>query len=239
MDTPDESAVGERLYMSPRARQFILVWSGLWLAAVLASAAVDYAETHPAPTRVVAASAAALAFAVMYEIATWVVMSERDVWAGRPWMWAAILGAGAVGLIVAFGGEFIGAFLFVAVMSAMTLPERRGRLAVAAVTLATLAAGLRSGIDSSKTWALVITVFMVGIAMTWVRRMSDLIHELRRAREQVARMAVNEERSGSPETSPTSWGTPFPRSRSRPRWPGDWSGEIRRGPSESCRRSRR
>jgi two-component system response regulator DesR len=51
-----------------------------------------------------------------------------------------------------------------------------------------------AGVDGARTAALLLTVFMVGIAMTWIRRMVVLIRELRAAREQVARLAVSDER---------------------------------------------
>lgn len=186
--------VAHEYELSPRASLFMLVWSGLWLLAVLVSPVVDLAGRHPARSRLVLATVATIAFAVVYEVAVWSVMSEREDWAGRRWVWTAILGAFAVGLALAFGGDFVVAFLFVAVSAAMTLPERQGRIAVAAVSGATLAFGLALGVDSSRTWAFAITVLMIGIALTWVRRMVDLIHQLRQAREQVARLAVNEER---------------------------------------------
>jgi two-component system sensor histidine kinase DesK len=170
----------------------ILVWSAIWLAGVLSAPVANLGSHHPA--RLAAGIVATLAFAAVYEVATWSSMREHVLWPDRPWIWTVILGAFALALVVAFGGDFIAAFLFVAVSAAMTLPERQGRMAVVAVSVATLLGGEFTGIDSSQTWALVITVFMVGIAMTWIRRMVDLIHQLRRAREQVARLAVNQER---------------------------------------------
>jgi two-component system sensor histidine kinase DesK len=65
---------------------------------------------------------------------------------------------------------------------------------VSVVSAATLALCLAYHLDASVIGWLVFETFMLGIAMTWIRSMIILIHQLRDAREQVARLAVNEER---------------------------------------------
>jgi two-component system, NarL family, sensor histidine kinase DesK len=177
-----------------RSRLFMILWTCMWLVLVLISPVVDFAHRNPGSARLATATAATIAFAAVYVFATWSVMTESVVWRRRPWIWTAILCVYAVCLIVSFGSDFIGAFLFVGVSAAMMLPERYGPAAVAGVSAATLATCLVYHVDGSKTAAQVLTIFMLGIAMTWVRRMVVVIHELRKAREQVARLAVNEER---------------------------------------------
>lgn len=120
-------------------------------------------------------------------------MTERASWARRPWIWPAVLALYAAWLVAAFGGEFLGAFLFVASAAGMTLPERFGPAGVTAATAAALLAALLAGVDGSRTAALLLTVFMVSIAVTWIRRMVALIRELRAAREQVARRMVRQD----------------------------------------------
>src|SRR5262245_20883025 len=194
MDLPHEGRASEPGELSPRARLFLIGWSAVWLLAVLASPVVDLAGEHPAPARLGAAVAATLTFAGVYLLSVWSGIRENDLWTRRPWMWTGVLAALAILLVVAFGGDFVAAFLFVGVSAAMTMPGRLEVVAVATVSVATLVAAMVTGLDSSSTWALALTVFMVGIAVTWIRRMTDLIQELRRARRQVARLAVNEER---------------------------------------------
>ena len=177
-----------------RSRAFISIWSCVWLAAVLVAPIVGLADRGAGTDRLVAATLAAAGFAALYLAATWTVMTERASWARWPWVWPAVLALYAVGLVAAFGGEFLGAFLFVAAAAGMTLPERHGPAGVTAVTGTALLAALGAGVDGSRTAALLLTVFMVGIAMTWIRRMVVLIRELRAAREQVARLAVSDER---------------------------------------------
>jgi two-component system, NarL family, sensor histidine kinase DesK len=177
-----------------RSRFFMILWTCMWLVLVLISPLVDFAHRNPGSGRLAVATAATVAFAAIYVFATWSVMTESVAWKRRPWIWTAILCAYAGCLIVSFGSDFIGAFLFVGVSAAMMLPERYGPAAVAAVSAITLATCLAYHVDGSKTAAEVLTIFMLGIAMTWVRRMVVVIHELRKAREQVARLAVNEER---------------------------------------------
>jgi two-component system, NarL family, sensor histidine kinase DesK len=194
MGTPDEGRVAEPGELSPRARLFLVAWSTVWLVAVLISPVLDLADEHPAPARLGAAVAATVAFAAVYLLSVWSGMREHMPWTRRVWMWTAALAALAVLLVAAFGGEFVAAFLFVAVSAAMTMPRRLEVVTVAGVSFATLLAGMATGLDSSSTLALALSVLMVGLAVTWIRRMTDVIQELRRARRQVARLAVNEER---------------------------------------------
>jgi two-component system sensor histidine kinase DesK len=177
-----------------RSRAFISVWSLVWLAAVLVAPVVGLAVRGAGSDRLAAAALAAAGFAAVYLAVTWTVMTERASWLRWPWLWPAILALYAVGLVAAFGGEFLGAFLFVASAAGMTLPERHGPAGVTAATAAALLAALLAGVDGSRTAALLLTVFMVGIAMTWIRRMVVLIRQLRAAREQVAHLAVGDER---------------------------------------------
>ena len=201
MSTEDEQLVtgtdeppGQDPNAPERSRFFMILWTCMWLVLVLISPLVDFAHRNPGSARLAAATVATIAFAAVYVFATWSVMTESAIWRRRPWICTAILGAFAVCLIISFGSDFIGAFLFVAVSAGMMLPERYGPGGVGVVSAATLVACLAYRVDGSKTAALVATIFMLGIAMTWVRRMVVVIHELRRAREQVARLAVNEER---------------------------------------------
>jgi two-component system, NarL family, sensor histidine kinase DesK len=177
-----------------RSRAFISVWSLVWLAAVLVAPIVGLAGRHAGRDRLLGAALAAAGFAAVYLAGTWAVMTKRAPSARWPWGWPAVLALYAVGLVATFGGEFLGAFLFVASTAGMMLPGRSGPAGVTAVTAAALVAALLAGVEGSTTAALLLTVFMVGIAMTWIRRMVMLIHELRAAREQVARLAVSDER---------------------------------------------
>jgi two-component system, NarL family, sensor histidine kinase DesK len=177
-----------------RSRAFISVWSCVWLAAVLVAPIVGLAGRHAGSGRLAAAALAAAGFAAAYLAVTWAVMTERASLARWPWVWPVVLALCAAGLVAAFGGEFLGAFLFVAAAAGMTLPERYGPAGVTTATAAALLAALLAGVDGSRTAALLLTVFMVGIAMTWIRCMVVLIRQLRAAREQVARLAVSDER---------------------------------------------
>jgi two-component system sensor histidine kinase DesK len=177
-----------------RSRLFMILWSCMWLLVVLVPTLVDYVNGAPGSTRVAAATIGTLGFAAVYVTGALSVMRESPLWRRHPWIWTGTLALLAAGLIAAFGGEFVTTLLFVAVSAAMMLPERYGVPAVGVVSAGALVACLAYGVDGSKTAALVITIFMLGVAMTWVRRMVVVIHELRKAREQVARLAVNEER---------------------------------------------
>jgi hypothetical protein len=81
---------------------------------VLVAPIIGLAGRHAGTNRLVAAALASAGFAAVYLAATWSVTTGRASWARRPWVWPAILAMCVAGLVAAFGGEFLGAFLFAA-----------------------------------------------------------------------------------------------------------------------------
>jgi two-component system sensor histidine kinase DesK len=138
-----------------------------------------------------------LAFAALY-IWYWVrAVHARDAWQ------SAVLTAGglvAINLALIFAGGpdaaqgLVYDFIYVVVVLAYGLPWRAGVLACF------LVAGLAAGIDLlfnahiELTISVALLVSLIGLGMVGVRQMLRTIHELNHARDEMARLAVGEER---------------------------------------------
>jgi two-component system sensor histidine kinase DesK len=87
-------------------------------------------------------------------------------------------------------------FMYVVVAAAVTLPTRHAAWAVAAVTFVTSGIYVvRTGWDAAVTsWGDIVPFPLIGIGMIGVSRLVVTVRELRTAREELARLAVAEER---------------------------------------------
>jgi two-component system sensor histidine kinase DesK len=117
--------------------------------------------------------------------------------AGRRGIWAGlVLLAALAGLTLALGapGSFALLFVYVVAAAGLLLPTVPAAVAIAA-TAAAVAAGLAlSGADGSAVTAYGLTIVSVGALTGALGRATRAAHELRAAREQLARLAVSEER---------------------------------------------
>ena len=107
------------------------------------------------------------------------------------------LAALALYLELAYGGGIPYYFMFVVIAAAVTLPTRLAAWTV--VTIVLLVGGihaLRSGLGTvAATWQSAVAPFViVGFSMILVSRLVVTVRELQAAREEIARLAVAEER---------------------------------------------
>jgi two-component system, NarL family, sensor histidine kinase DesK len=87
-------------------------------------------------------------------------------------------------------------FMYVVIAAAVTLPTREAAWAVVAITVCVGAFyALRLGWEAAATsWGDVVPFLLIGIGMVTVSRLVVTVRELRAAREELARLAVAEER---------------------------------------------
>ncbi|TKA06343.1 sensor histidine kinase [Actinacidiphila oryziradicis] len=121
----------------------------------------------------------------------------RDI---APWLAAvALLGAAfALGL----RGQFEGLLIYVSIACAVSLPMRWVLPALTGAALATLVTdlphpvhlGISRASEPNTVFSQLSFVFFLGLMMWFYRRTMMLINELRQAREDLARLAVTEER---------------------------------------------
>jgi two-component system, NarL family, sensor histidine kinase DesK len=97
-------------------------------------------------------------------------------------------------LLVAYGSNWLVLPFYLSAACAVVLPPRRTVPAITAATAVTVTACLSFHMDARITAIFGLQTFMIGLIVIGVRRMRALIAELREAREELARLAVNEER---------------------------------------------
>jgi two-component system, NarL family, sensor histidine kinase DesK len=97
---------------------------------------------------------------------------------------------------LAYGGGVPYRFMYVVIAAAVTLPTRYAAWAIVAVTVAVgWIYVIRSGWETVATsWGDLIPFPLIGIGMIAVSRLVVTVRELREAREEIARLAIAEER---------------------------------------------
>jgi two-component system sensor histidine kinase DesK len=93
-----------------------------------------------------------------------------------------------------FGGGWLSLPIYVSVVMSMALPTRQALRGIAAMALTVLAEGLIGGADGGTVALLVLQVVTLGVLFMSVRNTRILVVELRKAQEEVARLAAGEER---------------------------------------------
>lgn len=172
----------------------------MWLVFPLASV-VDMLGKDLAPIRLLAFLALTVAYVAVY---LWLVLrypfrsgemspSERRFYVAL----LLVLAALALCLEVAFGSGIPYQFMFVVIAAAVTLPTIPAvSTVIALIVLTSVLYALRSGWDTlASSWENAVAPFaIVGFSMIIVSRLVLTVRELRAAREQLARLAVAEER---------------------------------------------
>lgn len=107
-----------------------------------------------------------------------------------------VLAAFALYVELAYSGGVPYRLMYVVIAAAVTLPTREAAWTVAAVTVCAGAvnAGREGWGEILTSWENVVPFPLVGIGMIVVGRLVSTVRELRAAREEIARLAVSEER---------------------------------------------
>src|ERR687890_1347309 len=107
-----------------------------------------------------------------------------------------VLAALALYVELVYGSGVPYRFMYVVIAAAVTLPTREAAWAVVAVTVCIGAFyTIRLGWEAAATsWGDVVPFLLIGIGMITVSRLVVTVRELRVAREEIARLAVAEER---------------------------------------------
>ena len=94
-----------------------------------------------------------------------------------------------------FGGEWLTFFVHTGVAAGLMLPGRDTPAAVAGLSVLAVAVGLATGTGWPTVGRFVLTTSLMGLLFAALARYVATVAELREAREEVARLAVAEERS--------------------------------------------
>jgi two-component system sensor histidine kinase DesK len=170
-----------------------LIWqflSLIWLT-VLIGPLTDALDSSYSVAEKVVIGAAATGFVISYLLVLRAV--RRPVTRGTYAGLAVMAGLLAV-LAIVDHWSWLNAAAFVSVSIGMRLPTPRAVRAVVVLTVATVALAAVLGADADSVYSIGLTCFAVGFLSVGIRRIFEVNTELHVAREDLARLAVAEER---------------------------------------------
>ncbi|MFF8899906.1 sensor histidine kinase [Streptomyces lydicus] len=196
MNGPDTDDNPVRIGTPPRTRRqaFVkAVWIVIWFL-YLAGPIGTLAEGGMSPAREALGWGGLLTFVGVYFVLVFRQMTRRAVPAGV--IRAAVLLLAALAALLAWtlGPNWLVLFTFVCVAVAVTQPFRTSRWAIPAVTAALVLIGTRFPDVRIYLFAYALPCLLSGFAMVGVQHLIRTTEELRAARQEVARLAANEER---------------------------------------------
>lgn len=171
----------------------------LWLL-FLVYPVVVLLQTRPLTARPLIALAALAAFAVVY---AWGVVLRRNWFAHPPidrtpratWIVLAFLAAVPLTLMLTYrDSSWLYLFIYTSTAASMMLPARPASRLVGALTVFIAALGLIMHVDWSTLLYVVLLIPLAGYSVIGSIRMVGTIRDLHAAREEIARLAVSEER---------------------------------------------
>jgi len=158
-------------------------------------------QARPLSARPLVALGAIVVFAAAD---VWIILRSRSGWQSCPqrpgraeWLALSVLAAVPVGLILAYSGDsasWLYLFIYTSTASASVLPERLAGRVIIGLTIIMLALGVVTHADWSALLYVTLLVPAIGYSVIGSIRMTRTIRELRMAREEIARLAVSEER---------------------------------------------
>jgi two-component system sensor histidine kinase DesK len=161
----------------------------------LAGPISDLADSSLSPARIAGIALATALFVALY----WSLLPPAR-WLrrhGNAWVLGtlALLPVIAVAVLVAGAPKsFFALFVYFVVVAGMLLPERVAAVVVCATALGVGIAAAATGSGGGEIAALVLTTLSLGVMMTAFGRIARGNRELRAAREELATLAVSEER---------------------------------------------
>jgi two-component system sensor histidine kinase DesK len=173
-----------------------LTWGAVYLV-FLAYPVIDLATTQRPAWQVAVASLALAAFVVIYLrlVSLRRLMHPLDN-AGRvhPLRYPVALVVLAIGMPLAFGGNFAGLMIYASCALVVSVTPRTGFRVIVVLAAATLGVLLVRHADAGSVLSLTLLTLLCPVGMIGIGRMAALIRELATTREENARLAVSEER---------------------------------------------
>ncbi len=178
------------------------LYAQFWLVCLLFPI-LSLVQMHTTPIRLLMALVGLVLFVALYTWVMWPHPLNRDAHARfrlRPaLLLVAVLTMLVLVLSLAYGTTFLWLFIGVSAVAGIALPTRSAFVTVMVLTLLTLfvAVGESSGIMRAD-WLLIVPLVLLvrglGLDMIGLARLSGAIQALQTAREELARLAVIEER---------------------------------------------
>ncbi|MBV8529584.1 MAG: sensor histidine kinase [Candidatus Dormibacteraeota bacterium] len=187
--SPVSSAFGDRR----RATLVSRLWISVWLLFLIYPISDIFSNHYPGW------KAALLSL----WLAVFVVLYLRTMWSAFPdpkqadatGLWGlGLLTAITLPVVVVLGGNWEGGLIYVTVAAGTVLPARWAVTAALGLGALEVFAVWHAGIGILANWDLYLLTAGLGVMMVFWRRMFTLLIELNKAREEVARLAVSDER---------------------------------------------
>lgn len=180
----DETGAG-----SPRRRRLIGLSVGLLYLIPLGHVVAGYSGA-----KLVFAAIGLTAIVAAYLGAALSVRNWADPVPWYTWAVVGVFTALVVVLPLAFGREWIGLPVYLAVVYAITLPFRWSPIGIVAAPVLAFVQALLLDASVGTAASITLTTFSIGLMMVAFRRARILVNQLRAARGEVARLAATEER---------------------------------------------
>ena len=175
-----------------RARR--LIWIAVWLA-FLVYPISDVVNGHYGALKSAAAAAWFVVFVTLYLATMWAAFGGDPRHPERTPVWPLIaLVVLTVPVIVVYGINWVGGIIYLSVAAGSTLPSRRAYTVIALLAALQVLLVWTGGASVAGNWDLYLLTLGLGVMMLFWRRSLALIADLHEAREEVARLAVSDER---------------------------------------------
>jgi two-component system sensor histidine kinase DesK len=175
-------------------RSYRLAWAAVWLA-FLAYPIADIISHHHSTGWLVAAWASLALFVVLYlrtmSLAVSSNLQPEPAAVGS----LIVLIVATFAMVGAFGPTWGGLIIYLGVATGFSLHNRPALLTLGVIAISTVVVGVAVGASASDLAFDVFLTTALGVTMLGVRRMFQLIVELRQARDRVAQLAAAEQQS--------------------------------------------
>jgi two-component system sensor histidine kinase DesK len=172
-----------------RRRRTIGLTIGLLYLIPLAKVIADYSGT-----KLVFAAVGLGCLVASYLGSTLTIGTWADPVPWYTWVIVGVFTALVIGLPLAFGQEWVGLPVYIGVVYAVTLPFRWSPLGIVAGAGLAFVQSLLLHVSAGTAASITLTTFAIGLMMVAFRRARVLVHQLRAARGEVARLAATDER---------------------------------------------
>jgi two-component system sensor histidine kinase DesK len=171
-----------------------LVWFGVWLV-FLAYPIADIVSNDHSTAWTIAAWTTLAVFVFLY-LRTISLALGAGLRASRPRDagWLLALALLTFTAILVFGPDWSGLTIYLGVAT-IILPDRPALLALTGITATTVVVDAIAGVSRSNIAFNAFLTAALGVAMLGVRRLFEMIADLRDARDEIARLTVAEQRS--------------------------------------------
>ncbi|MGH7686835.1 MAG: sensor histidine kinase [Candidatus Dormibacteria bacterium] len=168
-------------------------WIAVWLLFLIYPIS-DIVNNHFPAWKAVLAVVWLVVFVVLYLRTMWVALANLREPARSTYWTLLALTVITLPVSIGFGGQWVGGLIYISVASGTVLPPRRAYVAIVSLAALQVLLVWRDGIGVLANWDLYLLTLGLGLMMVFWRRLLMVLIELREAREEVARLAVSDER---------------------------------------------